>query len=257
MCLYIYICGFVCELFNPSLTAFPSKFMESVASTSSPPRRPRLHLTRFKPSQAVADRIVRALHHHLRLLHRSDSNFFVLGATGNVYIVSLSTTPSCSCPDRITPCKHILFIYIRALGVSLDDACLRRRTLRPCHLNRLLTAPIMLESVAAIGVRRVFHQRFFQVKGRASASVVDVEDGTTCPVCLDEMKKDDSDRVVACMTCRNVVHEDCFLRWKRSKGRRSVSCVVCRARWRDTSGQEKYLNLSAYINEINNDLYNT
>ncbi|KAG6598775.1 hypothetical protein SDJN03_08553, partial [Cucurbita argyrosperma subsp. sororia] len=187
--------------------------MESVASTSSsPPDGPRLHLHRFKPSQAVADRIVRALHHHLHLLYRSNSNFFVLGATGNVYIVSLSSTPSCTCPDRITPCKHILFIYIRALGLSLDDVCLRRRTLRPCQLNRLLAAPIMLESLAEIGIRRIFHQQFFQVKERGSSANV-VEEGTACPVCLDDMKK--NDRVVACSTCRNLVHEDCFLSRKQ------------------------------------------
>ncbi|XP_004148392.1 mitogen-activated protein kinase kinase kinase 1 [Cucumis sativus] len=236
--------------------------MESVASTSSPHSVPR-----FKPSQPVADRIVRALHHHLRLLHRSGSNFFVLGATGNVYIVSLSSTPSCTCPDRITPCKHILFIYLQALGLSLDDVCLRRRTLRPCQLNRLLAAPIMLKSLAEIGLRKVFHQQFFQVNDRAASSsssssvtVEDMEDGSACPVCLDDMKK--KDRVVACSTCRNLVHEDCFTRWKRSKGRRNVSCVVCRARWKDTKDeQQKYLNLSAYIiNEhdtIDATLYNS
>lgn len=99
-----------------------------------------------------------------------------------------------------------------------------------------------------------------KVKERASSSVtvVDMEDGSTCPVCLDDMKK--KDRVVACSTCRNLVHEDCFSRWKRSKGRRNVSCVVCRARWKDTKNQQKYLNLSAYINEqdtIDDNLYNS
>ncbi|XP_038885291.1 uncharacterized protein LOC120075728 [Benincasa hispida] len=249
----IYICVWIyLRTVYPHLHCFSFQIlMESVASTSS-----LQHVPRFKPSPAVADRIVRALHHHLRLLHRSGSNFFVLGATGNVYIVSLSSTPSCTCPDRITPCKHILFIYLQALGLSLDDTCLRRRTLRPCQLNRLLAAPIMLKSLAEVGLRDVFHQQFFQVKERASVTVVDMEDGTTCPVCLDDMKK--KDRVVACSTCRNLVHEDCFSRWKRSKGRRSVSCVVCRARWKDRKDQQKYLNLSAYINEhdaIDDNLY--
>ena len=130
--------------------------------------------------------------------------------------------------------------------MSLDDVCLQRRTLRPCQLNRLLAAPIMLESLAEIGIRRIFHQQFFQVKERGSSANV-VEEGTACPVCLDDMKK--NDRVVACSTCRNLVHEDCFSRWKRSKGRRRVSCVVCRARWKETTDQQKYLNLSAYVNE--------
>lgn len=60
-------------------------------------------------------------------------------------------------------------------------------------------------------------------------------------------------RVVACGTCRNPVHEECLLRWKRSSGRRSASCVICRARWRDHQQQQqqkdRYLNLSAYVSE--------
>ncbi|KAI7993882.1 hypothetical protein LOK49_LG11G01754 [Camellia lanceoleosa] len=63
--------------------------MDSVASSSSPPDRPPQ--SQFNITQPVADRILRALRHRLRLLHRSESDF-VLGATGNVYTVTLSTT---------------------------------------------------------------------------------------------------------------------------------------------------------------------
>ncbi|GMY17573.1 mitogen-activated protein kinase kinase kinase 1 [Fagus crenata] len=222
--------------------------MESVGSNSST-TQPHRSQPRYKPTQPIADRIVRALRHQLRLLHRSDqSKFFVLGATGNVYTVTLSSTPSCTCPDRTTPCKHILFIFIRALGVSLDDACLRRRTLRPCQLNRLLGTPTLPDALAGASVRERFHQLFFQARQGANLQpIVEIEDGTTCPICLDEMVKEE--RVVSCGTCRNPIHEECLLRWKRSRGRRSASCVICRARWR--AEQEKYLNLAAYVTEDN------
>lgn len=228
-----------------TLICFP---MESVGSNSSTPQ-PHRSQPRYKPTQPIADRIVRALRHQLRLLHRSDqSKFFVLGATGNVYTVTLSSTPSCTCPDRTTPCKHILFIFIRALGVSLDDACLRRRTLRPCQLNRLLGTPTLPDALAGASVRERFHQLFFQARQGANLQpIVEIEDGTTCPICLDEMVKEE--RVVSCGTCRNPIHEECLLRWKRSRGRRSASCVICRARWR--AEQEKYLNLAAYVTEDN------
>lgn len=219
--------------------------MASVASnspSSSDHHRPRL---RFRPTQPIADRIVRALRHKLRLLHRSESKFFVLGATGNVYTVTLSATPTCTCPDRTTPCKHILFILIRVLGVSLDDACLRRRILRPCRLNRLLGTPTLPEALAGARVRERFHQLFFQPSLGASQPAVEVEEGTTCPVCLDGMGKDE--KVVSCGTCQNPIHEECLLRWKRSRGRRSANCVLCRARWR--TDLETYLNLAAYVSE--------
>ncbi|GFS35425.1 SWIM zinc finger family protein [Actinidia rufa] len=216
--------------------------MESVPSTSTPRDR------QFEITQPVADRIIRALGHRICLLHRSESNFFVLGATRNVYTVTLSATPSCTCPDRTTPCKHILFVFIRVLGLSLDDTCLRRRTLRPCQLIRLLGTPTSPQSLAGAGVRERFHQIFFQERPGSFRANVDVEDGTVCPVCLDEMGP--REKVVACGTCRNPIHEECLRTWKRISRRRTATCVICRSRWRtSTSDQETYLNLSAYVSE--------
>lgn len=219
----------------------------SLGSTSiSPPME-------LEVTQPVVDRILRALGHPLRLLHRSESDFFVLGATGNVYNVTLSNTPSCSCPDRTTPCKHILFVFIRVLGLPLDDSCLRRRTLRPCQLTRLLTTPTTPETLAGDRVREVFHRLYWrrrseEVRARTLEEERDEEAaGATCPVCLDEMGT--GEKVVACATCRNPIHEECLLRWKRTTRRRTASCVICRARWRNivAANQDTYLNLSAYV----------
>ncbi|KAI9106724.1 hypothetical protein K1719_022252 [Acacia pycnantha] len=225
--------------------------MESVASNSpSPDLHP--HHPRFNPNHPISDRILRALRHPLCLLHRSDSNFFVLGTTGNVYTVTLSSTPYCSCPDPTTPCKHVLYVLIRALGVGLDDVCLRRRTLRPCQLNRLLSTPALPGSLAAASLRQRF-QQLFSNNGRIlqGGALIDqtiyIEEGSTCPVCLEEMRKEEE--VVACGTCENPIHEDCFDMWKRSRGKRRVRCVICRAKWKDMTEQVKYLNLSAYVIE--------
>ncbi|XP_058780689.1 uncharacterized protein LOC131654775 [Vicia villosa] len=225
--------------------------MESVASSSnSTPNdtnnNNRRH-SRFKHSQPISDRIVRALRHRLRLLHRAGSTFFIFGATGNVYTVTLSSTPTCTCPDRTTPCKHIIFVLIRVLGVSQNDACVRRRNLRPCHLQRLLNMPTLPEAVAGFPLRQRFHQVFFEGGSKKGKSNVEMEEGSTCPVCLEEMGKEE--KLVACGTCRNVIHEECLVRWKRSRGRRSASCVICRARWRDRVEEDKYVNLSAYVSE--------
>ncbi|KAL3655684.1 hypothetical protein CASFOL_000080 [Castilleja foliolosa] len=223
--------------------------MESVASSSTPPDHRRHH--RFTPSQPFSDRIVRAVSHHLRLLHRADSLFFILGATGNVYTVSISAAPSCTCPDRATPCKHILFVLIRVLGLPLDDPSLWRRTLRPCQLSRLLSLPTSGEALAGVALRERFHQLFFRGGvGRSRRPEVAAAEGGggACPVCLEEMGRED--RVVGCGTCKNVIHEECFLAWKRSCRRRSATCVLCRARWRNGGDDhDKYLNLSAYVGE--------
>ncbi|CAI5508726.1 unnamed protein product, partial [Closterium sp. Naga37s-1] len=47
-------------------------------------------------------------------------NFHVLGATGNVYTVTISQQPSCTCPDygNGNLCKHVLFVLLRVLHVG-------------------------------------------------------------------------------------------------------------------------------------------
>lgn len=212
--------------------------MESTRSGSSSPQ------SLFSPTQPFADRIVRALHPRLRLLHCSHDSFFVLGQTGNVYTVTLSSTPSCSCPDRTTPCKHILFVFLRVLRLSLDDPCLRRRNLRPCHLARLLGSPVSSDTLAGRRAR----ERFHQLRAATGEPACKVEEGDTCPVCMEELKREEG-RLLACSVCGNSVHEECLAAWKRSRGRRAASCVVCRAKWRERTEQEPYMNLAAYVSE--------
>ncbi|CAL1373433.1 unnamed protein product [Linum trigynum] len=253
----------------------------STGSSSPPPPHPAYHRSRSRPTQpAAADRIYRALRHHLRLLHRSNSDFHVLGATGNVYTVSITAVPSCTCPDRISPCKHIFFVLIRVLGLSLDDPSLRRRNIRPCLLHRLLCTPSSPESLASPALRRTFHHLFqtrlrLQMAAEAEEdgggdpanrrrSGVEVEEGATCPICLDEIvakktgeeeEEAEEGSFEACGTCGNLVHEECLRRWKRSRGRRGATCVICRSRWRARGHRrrrqdnDEYLNLGAYVSE--------
>ena len=225
--------------------------MESVASNSSAPPQHHHQHTRFK---LISDRILRALRHQLQLLHRSDSTFYILGATGNVYTVNLSATPSCTCPDRTKPCKHILFVFIRVLGVSPDDVRLRRQTLRPCQLHHLLSTPMLPEAMAGAALRERFHEVVLGGRqGGDSLTLrpnpsVEIEEGTRCPVCLEEMGNKE-EKVVACGTCKNPIHEECLLSWKRIRGRRWATCVICRARWRNRKQQDLYFNLFAYVGQ--------
>ena len=104
----------------------------------------------------------------------------------------------------------------------------------------------MPEALAGATLRERFHQLFSQAKKQGeSGGVKEIQEGTMCPVCLDEMEK--GEKVVACSTCRNLIHEECLMRWKISRRRRSANCVICRARW--SADQEKYLNLATYISQ--------
>lgn len=188
----------------------------------------------------------------LRLLHRIHSNFFILGSTGNVYTVNVSSTPSCTCPHPTPtpPCKHILFVFLRVLCVSLDDVCLRRRNLRPCQLRRLLATPTSPESVAEGSLRQRFRQVLCKMGTGEGGEIlmnkmIEIEEGSNCPICLEEMEREE--KVVTCERCQNPIHHKCLVKWKKSRGKRRVRCVICRAKWKDnTDHYNNYLNLSAY-----------
>ena len=81
------------------------------------------------------------------------ARFAVFGATGNVYACDVRAVPSCDCPDFAggrrggpgTPgsrvCKHLLWLYMRVLGVPRDDPLLCQTALTQAELARLLAAP--------------------------------------------------------------------------------------------------------------------
>ena len=227
--------------------------MDSVASNTTTP---------------CGNRINRALQQNLRLLHRAGAEFFVLGATGNVYTVTLSTTPACTCPDPAVPCKHILFVLLRVLGLSLDETCVWGQTLRPCQVARLVGTPTYPDVLAGARARERFHQLWSArpankpADDRQKASSRRPLDGAACPVCLEEMAPAPasesssgttaSQAILTCRTCRNAVHAECFARWERRFSGRAATCVVCRSQWRQPNReqeQEQYMNLAAYMND--------
>ncbi|KAL9279165.1 putative transferase chromatin regulator PHD family [Arabidopsis thaliana] len=260
--------------------------MESVGSNQISPyvsNRDQRHFL----AQPVADRILRALRHRIRLLHRPNAGtFHVLGATCNVYTVTLMATPTCTCPDRKKPCKHILFVLIRVLGIPLDDKCLRQRRLRPCLLFHLFSAPTRPDCLASFRLQQRFLQLFpattsqpgYTTNISSSTSKMENEvdeEPATCPICLDDIiaienvdggnggGKEKETAVVKCRVCKNKVHDECMLAWRKSRGRRPAICVVCRARWPANRSSKNpnvgdnnenchgncYLNLAPYVDE--------
>ncbi|KAF8115890.1 hypothetical protein N665_0025s0333 [Sinapis alba] len=268
--------------------------MESVGSNDSDQispyvsNRDQRHLLSHQP---VEDRIIRALRHRLRLLSRPNgATFHVLGATCNVYTVTLTATPTCTCPDRKKPCKHILFVLIRVLGIPLDDKCLRQRRLRPCLLYRLVSAPTRPDCLASLHLQQRFLQLFSTVNSHLgdttnSSTTRELEnemedEAATCPICLDDINViknvngeyvgggEIERAVVKCRVCKNKVHEECMMKWRTSRGRRPAICVICRSRWRRVRGSSRtpnvggnnesfhrncYLNLAPYVNEQEED----
>lgn len=213
----------------------PPSTMESVGSNNPSSSYPHTH-------QTTNPRISRALHHRILLLHRSGHIFHILGSTSNVYTVTLSQSPTCSCPDPSIPCKHILFTLLRVFRLPISHPSLLRRSIRPSILSRILSSATNPNTLATPRLINRFHQLFF------SATVERFRELGVCPVCLEEMEGEVGGRVVRCGVCGNGLHEECWGRWKRIRGR-GAKCVICRARWRERREVERYLNLAGVVGE--------
>ena len=105
-------------------------------------------------SAAAAARMERAASERLYLIEWRDASttspsgllslrheFAVLGSTGNVYRAAVARMPSCTCVDfrdRSQICKHLLFVYLKVLGVSRESHVPVQRALLRSELTAIL-----------------------------------------------------------------------------------------------------------------------
>lgn len=143
---------------------------------ATPKQTPEKRMARYisTPSIAVKERIQRAFEHRLYLIEQRMINvgqgspkgceFFVLGATGNVYTVILDSKPSCTCPDaaRGNTCKHFLFVMLRVLKLPQSDARVWQKAYLSSELQDLLNISATNEGVLA---SQSVRQRFLEITG--------------------------------------------------------------------------------------------
>ena len=198
--------------------------------------------------------------------------FVVLGSIGNLYTVTISRQPDCTCPDfhKGNLCKHILFIFLKVLRVARNSPLIHQAALVARELDEIFqNAP--KDPTAAVVANQQVRNKYTQMSGIKCDGVDESLEQTEskdqgdpggikqrpvegeCPICYEEMKATDS--LVWCKgSCGNSLHKDCFNQWATtSKG--SPTCVYCRAHWvsetnslpsmtnRSDMGGEGYVNL--------------
>ncbi|KAI3953050.1 hypothetical protein MKW92_049840 [Papaver armeniacum] len=184
-----------------------------------------------KPSLS-GDRVRKALHESICLLHRSEGKFFVLAATGNVYTVTLSTTPvcRCNCPDSVVPCKHILFVFLRVLGISQNDRRLCRKRLKPCQLADLLKMPSSAETLASAYTRDRFRHLYTTAKVKVGLPP-SIDKDVACAICHAKWHYLGNYEMVKCGSCGDIGHKTCLVTYRRSRGVAVRKCKSCRTNW--------------------------
>lgn len=247
---------------------------KTVSATGERGARYRSH-----PSKAVLDRYQRSLRHRLYLIERGDgantseAAFAVMGANGNVYRCKVGTEPTCNCPDFTKragghghgPCKHLIFVFVRVLKVSRDDAVWWQTRLLHDEVSQVLRdapAQVSNDCVADGAVRSMYRtmnsgnsERISGEGSEASVAANRKPIEGDCPVCFENMVDADETRpqdvTSFCESCGNNFHKVCVQNWTAAHG--NPTCPLCRG---DLSKQaplqrqeSEYVNLAAFSSQ--------
>ncbi|TYJ57219.1 hypothetical protein B9479_002134 [Cryptococcus floricola] len=177
-----------------------------------------------------------------------------LGSTGNVYTVTIGSTPDCDCPDcekGNSPCKHIIFVFLKVLKVSIGSPIWYQKGITPAELNSVY-AGAPAEPSASVSVNSRVRDTYFKATGKefpaepaqgGSGGKRIAAVGEDCPVCYDEMTQKDEDMKKLVYDeslggCGRPLHDQCFRMWAATakKQHKDVTCVWCRSPWVGSAG---------------------
>jgi divalent metal cation (Fe/Co/Zn/Cd) transporter len=144
----------------------------------------------------------------------------IVGSTGNIYTVTISHLPSCTCPDSLkgNECKHKVYA-----------------------LHTVLKAPSHLQYQLALLTSEL--QKIFSDAPPIPTAVAEDLNGRRkptdgeCPICYMELDEESNELVWCKAQCGHNLHKSCFDQWAKSQGAREVRCVYCRTPW-ETDARE-------------------
>ncbi|EGG02123.1 uncharacterized protein MELLADRAFT_117636 [Melampsora larici-populina 98AG31] len=247
-------------------TTFPSSRKDP--RVKSPEKR--MSRWRATCSIKVQERLARVMVQRFFMVDRTrvgtdlHEEFQVLGSTGNIYTVVVNQMPSCTCPDWLKGniCKHLLFVFIKVLGVPISSQLYYQPALLTNELEDIFSAapeapndPTSqhLRSVYAAATGKAPVDAALEVPSRRKP----IEEGDDCPICYEELPCDSTKDIVFCEDgCGKGLHAECHQQYANNlKGQRKpVICVYCRADWKAPESnavagtkitEDGYLNMAA------------
>ncbi|KAK4197128.1 hypothetical protein QBC40DRAFT_342195 [Triangularia verruculosa] len=232
---------------------------------SKPKEEKRLRRFRPKPPQSFHELYSRALTQRFFVLSRTRTTpsplepnpapseaIELTGSTGNIYTVTISQVPSCSCPHfasgKAPQCKHIIYALSRVLRARFD------------YVYQLAFLTFELAEIFA-GAPAIVNN--LDAGGDAN------EDGDgkrkpiegDCPICFEEFDTaaNKKEEIVWCKAaCGQNIHKQCFDMWaatKRGQGRGEVTCPYCRSAWAKESEGELVKKVQKEKGKMNADGY--
>lgn len=174
------------------------------------------------------------------------------GSTGNVYTVTITHKPTCSCPyfaKGHAECKHIIYALVKVLKAPTELQ----------YQLAFLTSELeeILENAGPLPTEQAVHQH---ESGGARRHPVEGD----CAICCEDLNAE-AEEVVWCRgTCGNNLHKSCFQQWAATKRGSTVTCPYCRQVWKQLDealdirtlldrgkgtprGPEGYINVAAQL----------
>ncbi|KAI9252340.1 hypothetical protein BDA99DRAFT_520780 [Phascolomyces articulosus] len=229
------------ELISSSTTAATAP-----TEVAQPPRsRPRIERvstvtlfsqleSRFANDDSYLDRLDRAYTQHMNVVRVTFQGshkrvFAVRGNTGTIYRVTIGKNMSCSCPDYVGHCKHLLMVLLKVFHVNVNSNAYRVmsldfNTISSIFENYQRTASCMT------GAREI-HDLEYESEEEEELEV--------CPVCKENIE--DLEDTLPCQWCNTFGHPDCIMDppWLFSRRHRERGvCEHCHADIEDYDSDE-------------------
>ncbi|KAI4088021.1 MAG: hypothetical protein LQ344_006396 [Seirophora lacunosa] len=212
----------------------------------------RLRAFRRCPPQSYLLKLERATSQRMFVVNRTlngtaeipSETVEMAGTTGNIYAITITLEPHCTCPDnkKGNQCKHIVYV-----------------------LHNVLKAPEHLQYQLAF-LSSELREIFSHAPAPASAAVEEAADkggpsnrkeiAGDCPICFMEFDRENEEIVWCKAACGNNIHKHCFEQWAKSQRRMAD---VNRTPWQGdedsiaeikTQGQmnsEGYVNIASQL----------
>lgn len=166
----------------------------------------------------------------------------VMGTSGNIYTVTVSNKPTCTCPDfmsRGKRCKHIYFVLIRIMKVDSSDEDQGEYSNDEIK-NMFGKIPDVINSLT---VSPDLKDKWKNMKGTGDKKSIEISQkplDDVCPVCIDDL--DNGESLVYCkFSCGKNIHKSCFDQWCKVK--KEKKCIFCFKQWDKIKENYEYINL--------------
>ena len=234
---------------------------KATAAKASKKEAKEKRLKRFRSNATIKirERIERAISQRLFLVKTSETTtcptnggplitFTILGSTGNVYEVTLSKVPHCSCPDhrKGNLCKHLLFVMLKVVGLSASSPLVYQSAYLTNELDEIMEkVQNRMSSLGVVVANEAVRQKLTDMEKKAGTGVVDEDakasavkrkevDGSECPICFDDLGSDIAQLTFCQAACGTNYHKECMRMWT-SQHRSNPKCPICRQPWGDVA----------------------